>query len=489
MTNSVFADAKDLKSEFRGVWVATVLNIDWPSKSNLSAEKQKQEFNKILDNVTAMKMNAVVVQIRPTADALYKSDLNPWSEVLTGTQGKDPGYDPLDYMVKEAHKRNIEFHAWFNPFRVTNDTKSRTFAKNSVVNKYPSYVVNYGGKKYIDPGIPEAREFVLKSVMEVVNKYDIDGVHFDDYFYPYPSGSTSFPDANSFKNYSRGFTDKAAWRRDNINLFVKSVYENIKAAKPYVKFGISPFGVWRTKSNDPSGAAVSTTVSSFDTLHADAVTWVKNGWVDYIAPQIYWESANKATPYGKIFDFWVKLEASSPNVQLYIGQAAYKIGQSGWTFRDEMPNQIQHNRAYLETSGSIFYNYSSLVNNPLGIFDRLKSNLYKNIALVPPTKNPAKTVPLPVKITSAARDGNAVRLNFNNNDKNVDYFVIYRANGNTAPNVSDPANIVKIVRSDGDTANSVTDTTALKNTTYTYTITSCDRFNTESEISNKITVK
>jgi uncharacterized lipoprotein YddW (UPF0748 family) len=437
-----------------------------------------------------MNLNSVVVQIRPTADALYKSSLNPWSEVLTGTQGKSPGYDPLEFMVQEAHNRNIEFHAWFNPFRVTNDTKPKVFSKDSVVSKYPGYVVNYDGKKYIDPGIPEARKLVVDSVMEVVTNYDIDGIHFDDYFYPYPSGSAAFPDNGSYKKYSRGFEDKNAWRRDNIDLFIKEVYENVKAAKPYVKVGVSPFGIWRSTANDPNGADVNSSVSSYDSLHANTAFWAEKGWIDYIAPQIYWELANKNTPYGKVFDFWVKLNNKYPDVQLYIGHAGYKIGQAGWKNKNELPNQLKRDRSYRETSGSILYNYSSLISNPLGFADILKSEIYKYPALVPQTKNPSQAVPKEPKIISATRSPNNSNLvTFSSNDKGSSYFVVYKNAGTSAPYINDPACIAKIIRNNGDTIQYFSDTSISEGSDYTYIVTAFDRYNTESKISNIATAK
>ncbi|ULO09128.1 family 10 glycosylhydrolase [Paenibacillus sp. 19GGS1-52] len=357
----------------KGAWISTVFNLDWPSVSSAGkADKQKQEFDSLLDKLKAVGFNAVFVQVRPSADSLYPSALVPWSKVLTGTQGKNPGYDPLEYMVSAAHARGLEFHAWFNPFRATTDTSAATLASltsNHIVNAHPDWIVTTGGKKYINPGIPQARQSIIDTVMEVVNGYDIDGVHLDDYFYP---SDSSFADDVAYKTYnSKAISSKENWRRDNINEFVRELGAEIHAAKPSVSYGISPFGVWRNKKSDSTGSDTTAGVSAYDNMYADVRTWIKEGWIDYVAPQIYWSLSFSAARYDKLVDWWVQ-EVADTNVDLYIGQAAYKVGASDqsaeWQSGQQIINQLKYNEKYDEVGGSIMFRANDIVvRNPFGL--------------------------------------------------------------------------------------------------------------------------
>ncbi|WP_052714205.1 family 10 glycosylhydrolase [Paenibacillus dauci] len=359
--------------ELRGAWISTVFNLDWPSSSN--AAKQKQEFSKQLDDLQSMGMNAVFVQVRPSGDALYQSATMPWSKFLTGTQGKNPGYDPLEYMVSEAHKRGMEIHAWFNPFRATTDSKTATLASNHVVRQHPDWVIYFDGKYYINPGIPAARQSIIDTVMEVVNNYDVDGVHMDDYFYPSSeTSSKKFNDDKAYTAYKGNSTSKSEWRRNNINSFVRDLGKSIHASKPSVRFGISPFGVWRNKSNDITGSDTKAGVTAYDSMYADTRTWIKNGWIDYIAPQVYWSFSLPAAHYDKVVDWWAN-ETKNTGVDLYIGQAIYKINtpEIGWNTSNEIINQMKYNEKYSNIKGSIFFSYKDLKKNPLDIVSKLKS--------------------------------------------------------------------------------------------------------------------
>ncbi|MRN53575.1 family 10 glycosylhydrolase [Paenibacillus monticola] len=357
----------------KGAWISTVFNLDWPSVSSASkADKQKQEFDSLLDKLKAVGFNAVFVQVRPSADSLYPSTLVPWSKVLTGTQDKDPGYDPLEYMVSAAHARGLEFHAWFNPFRATTDSSAATLASlasNHIVKTHPDWIVTSGGKKYINPGIPQARQSIIDTVMEVVNGYDIDGVHLDDYFYP---SDSSFADDVAYQTYnSKAISSKENWRRDNINEFVHELGTEIHAAKPSVSYGISPFGVWRNKKTDSTGSDTTAGVSAYDNMYADVRTWIKEGWIDYVAPQIYWSLSFSAARYDKLVDWWVQ-EVADTNVELYIGQAAYKVGASDqsaeWQSGQQIINQLKYNEKYDEVGGSIMFRANDIVvRNPFGL--------------------------------------------------------------------------------------------------------------------------
>ncbi|MBR2564651.1 MAG: family 10 glycosylhydrolase [Paenibacillus sp.] len=358
--------------EMRGAWISTV-NGDWPSSgARGNVEKQKQEYTSQLDQLKAMGINAVFVQVRANADAVYPSSLVPWNSVLTGTQGKDPGYDPLAFMVEEAHKRGLEFHAWFNPFRATNSASTANLAANHVSKLHPDWIVNASGKLYINPGIPEARQHIIDAIMEVVNNYNVDGVHLDDYFYP---SNVTFNDDAAFKTYNTlGTADRAAWRRDNINQFVKQLGQSIDRVKANVEYGISPFGVWRNKANDLTGSDTKAGVTAYDSMNADVRTWIKQEWIDYVAPQVYWSMTLSAARYDKVVDWWVN-EVANTNVKLYIGHSPYKLGtpEIGWQSSQEIIDQLNYNKKYPSISGDIYFSSQYLTKNPLGIIERLKA--------------------------------------------------------------------------------------------------------------------
>lgn len=277
--------------QLRGMWIASVGNTDWPRDPGASAADQREQFTRLLDTAAAMNMNAVFVQIRPNSDAFYDSPYEPWSQWLTGTQGKDPGYDVLAFMVKEAHARNLEFHAWFNPYRVSRHDDLKKLSPKSPARKHPDWVRKYGKGLWYDPGLPQVRDLATNAVMDVVTKYDIDAVHFDDYFYPYPEDG-DFPDDAAYKAYGDGMK-RADWRRRNVDTLVESLSGRIHAAKPWVRFGVSPFGVWRNKSSDPDGSATAA-LQSYDDIYADTRKWIKRGWLDYVTPSCTGPSATPA---------------------------------------------------------------------------------------------------------------------------------------------------------------------------------------------------
>ena len=365
--------AKERK-EMRGIWVATVLNIDWPSKKGLSVESQKQEFIKILDNVKEWNMNAVFVQIKPVGDAFYPSKFSPWSEYLTGIQGQNPGYDPLKFMIEEAHKRNIEFHAWFNPYRLTMSGGIDKLSNDNIGKQRPDWTITYGGKLYLNPGISEVNDYIVKSIMEVVENYDIDGVHMDDYFYPYKVKGEIYNDEEQYNKYGSNFLKVDDWRRDNVNKLIEKLYSSIKHKNKNIEFGISPFGVWRNISTDSvRGSNTKAGIQNYDDLYADILYWMENNWIDYVAPQIYWNQGFKIAEYNTLVDWWSKY-AKETKTNLYIGQAAYRI--KDWEKDDELINQIKYNRNSEEVKGSIFFSYSSLVKNPKGILEKIKNDVY-----------------------------------------------------------------------------------------------------------------
>jgi len=374
------------KREFRAVWVATVNNIDWPSKQGLSTVQQKKEVIDILNMHAKNGMNAIIMQIRPTADAFYPSELEPWSRYLSGTPGKAPSpyYDPLQFWIDECHHRNMEFHAWLNPFRVSQNAGEPLEAKH-IAFKHPDWIIKDGGKLYFDPGLPQTREFVVKVVNDIVSRYDVDAIHFDDYFYPYPL-KDEFPDDQSFAQYNRGYSpeQKAAWRRDNVDMVIQMLSLNIKQTKPWVKFGISPFGVWRNKADDPEGSETTAGTTNYDHLHADILKWQKNGWIDYCLPQLYWQIGHKSVDFVTLSKWWA---AHSYNRAMYIGHAVYKLEANStipeWKDPNQLINQMNVIRQIPQLGGSAFYSSIHFKRDLFGFTEALQQSEYKYAALVP----------------------------------------------------------------------------------------------------------
>lgn len=381
---AVNAQNKPLR-EFRAAWVATVSNIDWPSKKGLDATLQQQEFIALIDRFKANNMNAVIVQIRPSADAFYNSPYENWSRYLTGQQGQPPSpyYDPLAFMVEECHKRCLEFHAWFNPYRALVDANVNPNTADHVTRQHPEWFLNYGGKKYFDPGLPEVRAYFTKIVLDVVKRYDIDAVHFDDYFYPYRIAKSEFPDNRSYAKYGSAFADRDDWRRDNVNRLMESLGKLIKQEKPYVKFGISPFGVWRNASKDPAGSMTRGGQTNYDDLFADVILWQKKGWIDYLLPQLYWEIGHRAVDYMTLLDWWGQ---QAYKRHIYIGHGLYKLGTESkpcWHNLDEIAKQIAALRDNKNVQGSAFYSANSFIKNTYGLNQVMRTQWYPTPALLP----------------------------------------------------------------------------------------------------------
>lgn len=364
--------------EMRGMWIASVYNIDFPSKQNLSVSQMKQELNQIIADAEAMNLNAVFFQVRPTADALYDSALFPWSKYLTGSQGKAPAqnFDPLEYLIRQGKTHGIEIHAWINPYKITRGTAEKpnldlnALSDDNPARLYPDLVVAHSsGELYLNPGEPMSRYLVLQGVKELLDNYDIAGIHYDDYFYP----TGTFDDADTYQKYGAGYNSIEDWRRHNVDLLVQETHQ-LTQQKPGAVFGVSPAGVWANKTTNPNGSDTSAGVETYYDHYADTRKWVKNGWVDYIAPQIYWQIGHSKCDYAVLVDWWSNV-ARGTDVKLYIGHAAYKTGDSTqgtqWMDGLELERQIAYNRANRQVDGSIFYGYSALKNNTLGIGDSL----------------------------------------------------------------------------------------------------------------------
>ena len=350
--------------EFRGVWIATVKNIDWPKNGSQRVASQKQMFRGLLDYYEELNFNSVIVQVRTAGDALYFTNLAPFSRFLSGEEGNRNGWkeDPLTFMIEETHKRGMDFHAWVNPYRATADGATVALSDDHVYYKHPEWIISYGTKHYMDPGLPEVRRYILEVVDEIVENYDIDGIHMDDYFYPYTIWGEQFDDTNSYKKYGHAFDDQESWRRANVDTLVFNLYTTIKGQKPWVKFGISPFGVWRNKADDSRGSNTQAGQTNYDNLYCDPLLWAKEKWIDYLAPQLYWSRSFKKASYDTLSRWWAN---EIKNIDLYMGIGAYKVNSdSSWLESDEIFEQLKINRSNEVIDGEIFFSASSLQPHP-----------------------------------------------------------------------------------------------------------------------------
>lgn len=479
------------KREFRGIWVATVANIDWPSKPGLSIDQQKQELIALLDLHKKNGMNAIILQVRPAADAFYSKSREPWSQWLMGRQGlaPSPGYDPLEFAIKEAHSRGMELHAWFNPYRATMGGNS-TVSSGHMTAKRPDMFFLYGGKKQFDPGLPEVREYIVEVILDVVKGYDVDGIHFDDYFYPYPISGQRINDALTFAKYPNGFTDIKDWRRNNVDMLIKMLDDSIHHYKKYVKFGISPFGIWKNSFEDAEGSKTNG-LSNYAELFADSRKWVKEGWVDYINPQIYFSFTRKAAPFGTLVDWWSN---NTFGRHLYIGQAAYLVNQkmeAAWRQPSQIPDQIRYLRENNRVQGSVFFSSKSFTTVARAVGDSLKNDLYKYPALPPQMPWLDDVVPNAPQNFKAEAANDGVHLQWTKpfmaeDGETASGYVIYRFDEGEKISVLNPKNILRISFED---FTSFIDTTVEKGKRYNYLVTALDRLKNESEPSGPVGVE
>lgn len=392
--------AEDEARPFRGAWIATVANIDWPATANIgNTEAQQAELISELDQLAALGLNAVIFQVRPTADALYESEYEPISHWLTGRQDSweaQTPWDPLDFVCSEAHARGMDVHVWVNPYRINiNQMDTSLLCTNHIMRRHPEWFWKYGQQWYFNPALEETRSWLCMVVGDIVSRYNIDAVHMDDYFYPYPIGKTPLPDEADFRANPRCYTDINDWRRNNVNLAIRDLSATIKAIKPHVEFGISPFGVWRNQSNSasglPEGSATQAGITNYDHLYADILLWMREGWIDYVLPQLYWEIGKKVADYEILAHWWADRTReinsqhstlnSQQNVKLYIGMAPYRLGgkneSAAWKSGNEIARQMRLNRTIPEISGECFYSTRPLLKNPLHVCDSIKA-IYEN---------------------------------------------------------------------------------------------------------------
>ena len=470
------------KRELRAVWIATVKNIDWPSQAGLPTESQQKEMLDLLDFHRKNGMNAVVMQIRPAADAFYDSKYEPWSEWLNGKQGKspDPYYDPLSFIIKACHERGMEFHAWFNPYRAVVDQDStKILAPDHISEQYPEWFLKYGKNLYFDPGEPQARLYLSQIISDVLYRYDIDGVHFDDYFYPYKIPAVPFPDTASYARYGEFFEEVDDWRRNNVDEFIRVLSRRIKSIKPWVKFGISPFGVWRNQSKDPRGSATRAGQTSYDDLYADIKKWLDQEWIDYVVPQIYFSIGYELVSYDITLEWWQKHHNAR---HLYIGQAAYKINNNKdtrWKDPAQIPSQIRLNRTYKDVQGSMFFSAKSFKSNPLGIVDSLQQRLFNRPALFPLMPWLGGKAPNSPNELEASSQRKGVILSWEAPllGTKPAYYAIYRFPSKVPGSISSSEHLIDVI---GASKNFYIDRTLTKVGKYTYIVTALDRLHHES---------
>jgi len=480
------------KREFRGVWVATVVNIDFPSSKKLDSDSQKREWIEMLEGFKKMGLNAVVVQIRPAGDAFYPTDLAPWSEYLTGKQGAEPVpfYDPLAFMIEETHKRGMEFHAWLNPYRATMGLDLNKISDQHQLKKNPDWFVKYGKRYYFNPGLPDVREHINQVVEEIVKKYEVDAIHFDDYFYPYKVKNEEFPDSAAFAEHGKEFSDIGDWRRHSVDVLIENLSKIIKKNKPHVKFGISPFGVWRNNDVDPvNGSDSYASITSYDDLNADILKWMEKDWIDYVVPQLYWYIGFAPADHLTLIKWW---NERTYGKDLYIGHAAYKVGDGKkieWQDPKEIGRQIELNRKTENALGSVYFSARSLKANNLNVADSI-SSYYQKPALMPiNSKTVVNTNRKPYLRWAKNRD-NAIRLRWKYSKKDKKnppmYYVIYRFDGREVGDFNDANNILDITAYNQNQRKwEYFDRTAEPKKRYTYVVRPVNKLHQEGEASKR----
>ena len=481
MAGGVFAQVQTgsayPKREFRAAWIQSVNG----QFRGMPTEKLKQNLIGQLNSLQKAGINAIIFQVRPEADALYASRLEPWSRFLTGVQGKapEPYWDPMQFMIDECHKRGMEFHAWINPYRTKTTLKSE-LAPNHVYNIHPEWFVTYGDQLYFDPALPESRRHICMVVSDIVSRYDVDAIHMDDYFYPYPIKGKDFPDDASFARFGGGFSNKGDWRRSNVNVLIKKLHETIREIKPWVKFGVSPFGIYRTESSDPLGSKTKG-LQNYDDLYADVLLWAREGWIDYNIPQIYWHIGHPVADYETLVKWWAR---NTENRPLFIGQSVMNTVQNADPKNpsiNQLPRKMALQRAYQTIGGSCQWPASAVVENAGKYRDALIAEYHKYPALPPVFDFMDNEAPAKVRKMKPVWTEDGYILfwtapKYKEEMNRAVQYVVYRFNDKEKVNIDDPSHIVAITRDnfyklpyeDGKTK-------------YRYVVTALDRLHNESK--------
>lgn len=471
------------KREFRGAWIQAV-NGQFRGKSTAQV---KQQLLRDLDALQHAGINAVIFQVRPEADALYASRLEPWSRYLTGTQGQapDPYWDPMQFMIDECHKRGMEFHAWINPYRAR-ASMSNPVSPKHITQQHPEWFLQYGNQLFFDPALPESRTWICRVVTDIVNHYDIDAIHMDDYFYPYPVAGQDFPDDASYARYGAGFSNKGDWRRNNVNLLIQAVQQTVKRLKPWVKFGVSPFGIYRNEKSDPLGSQTNG-LQNYDDLYADVLLWAREGWIDYNIPQIYWQVGHPAADYETLVRWWA---LHSENRPLFIGQSILNTVQNTDprdASQDQMALKFALQRGFQSIEGSCQWYTQNITENVNGYADRLATNYHRYPALQPIFEFIDSKAPRKIRKLKPVWTADGYMLFWTapkfktEMDRPVRYVVYSFAKGETV-DLEDPTHIVAIT---GDTY--IRLPYDFGGREYRYVVTALDRLNNESKpVSKKV---
>ena len=471
---------KEAKREFRGAWIQTAFQGEY---KDMTPAQMRKDFIRKLNYLQKCGINAIIFQVRPEADAFYKSDIEPWSRFYTGRQGLAPAgdFDVTAFLIEECHKRNMEFHAWLNPYRASTAGNTR-FADSHIYNKHPEWFVTYNKQILFDPGLPESRQFICRVVRDIVSRYDIDAIHMDDYFYPYPVAGMPFPDDKSFQKYglNKGYkvSQRAEWRRENVNKLIREIKRTILLSKPWVRFGISPFGIYRNKKSTPDGSGSNTNgLQNYDDLYADVARWVKEGWIDYNIPQIYWEIGHPAADYITLIQWWNK---NAHDIHLYLGQDVARTMKAG-----DLTTKMETARSLRHVKGNCFWPANEILWNNKGVADSLKQNYHRYPALIPAYTHLHNRAPQEVKKLKAEWTAQGYMLHWQaeqskTNPELASYFVIYRFENKEPVNLDDPSKIVAVTREtnyllpydDGKRK-------------YRYVVTAVDRFHNENQGKSK----
>lgn len=481
MTGGVFAQVQKTsaypKREFRAAWIQAVNG----QFRGVPTEKLQQTLITQLNSLKEAGINAIIFQVRPEADALYASKLEPWSRFLTGVQGKAPNpyWDPMQFMIEECHKRGMEFHAWINPYRVKTSLKNE-LAPNHVYNIHPEWFLTYGDQLFFDPALPESRRHISLVVGDIVSRYDVDAIHMDDYFYPYPTKGKDFPDDASFARYGGGFSNKGDWRRSNVNLLIKKVYETVRSAKPWVKFGVSPFGIYRNESSDPLGSKTKG-LQNYDDLYADVLLWAREGWIDYNIPQVYWQIGHPVADYETLVKWWAK---NTENRPLFIGQSVMNTVQNADPTNpsiNQLPRKMALQRAYQTIGGSCQWPASAVVENAGNYRDALIAEYHKYPALPPVFDFMDHEAPNAVRKVKPVWTADGYFLfwtdpKYKEEMNRAVQYVVYRFDAKEKVDIDDPSHIVAITR---DNFYKLPYETG--KTKYRYVVTALDRLHNESK--------
>lgn len=378
--NTAYGKSQPKKREFRGAWIQCVNG----QFQGIGTQEMQRTLRYQLDELQKDGVNAIIFQVRAECDALYPSRYEPWSKFLTGRQGTPPSpyWDPLQWMIDECHRRGMELHAWINPYRAKTKTTSQ-LAANHIAVTHPDRIFSYDGLYILNPALPENRDYICRVVDDIVSRYDVDGIHIDDYFYPYPAAGQTIPDQRDFQHDSRGFTDIRDWRRDNVDLFVKQLSESVHQRKPWVKFGVSPFGIYRNQKSDPRNGSRTSGLQNYDDLYADVLKWVNNGWVDYCVPQLYWEIGNRAADYQELIGWWNRKAANRP---LYIGEdvlRTVKYADPQTPASHQLPAKHRLHRQAANVQGTVLWYAKAVVDNPGNYGTLLRTDYWRYPALQP----------------------------------------------------------------------------------------------------------